>query len=168
MIGYRHVLDTARWGLNICNTQHRDRGSRRHNTYFELQRQREGPIDHAHAKHHAAATHRFCCRRDLPREPGLFSPQPTTSTSPVVCLPKFICETDTRLQLITAVNCHCRLLNIGSIRIYILTTGVVSNETNTYVRMYIEEFILVDLNTLELNIELNCTRNWTRNWTELN
>ena len=34
-------------------------------------------------------------------------------------------------------------------------TGVVSNETNTYVRMYIEEFILVDLDTLELNIELN-------------
>ena len=29
------------------------------------------------------------------------------------------------------------VLNIGSIRIYILTTGVVSNETNTYVRMYI-------------------------------
>ena len=24
-------------------------------------------------------------------------------------------------------------------------TGVVSNETNTYVRMYIEEFILVDI-----------------------
>ena len=45
------------------------------------------------------------------------------------------------------------MLNIGSIRIYILTTGVVSNETNTYVRMYIEEFILVDLDTLELNIE---------------
>ena len=40
-------------------------------------------------------------------------------------------------------------------------TGVASNETNTYVRMYIEEFILVDLDTLELNIELNCTRNWT-------
>ena len=37
------------------------------------------------------------------------------------------------------------LLNIGSIRIYILTTGVVSNETNTYVRMYIEEFILVEI-----------------------
>ena len=37
------------------------------------------------------------------------------------------------------------LLNVGSIRIYILTTGVVSNETNTYVRMYIEEFILVDI-----------------------
>ena len=37
------------------------------------------------------------------------------------------------------------VLNIGSIRIYILTTGVVSNETNTYVRMYIEEFILVDI-----------------------
>ena len=37
------------------------------------------------------------------------------------------------------------LLNIGSIRIYILTTGVVSNETNIYVRMYIEEFILVDI-----------------------
>ena len=37
------------------------------------------------------------------------------------------------------------LLNIGSIRIYILTTGVVSNETNTDVRMYIEEFILVEI-----------------------
>ena len=49
---------------------------------------------------------------------------------------------------------YLHLLNIGSIRIYILTTGVVSNETNTYVRMYIEEFILVDLDTLELNIEL--------------
>ena len=47
------------------------------------------------------------------------------------------------------------VLNIGSIRIYILMTGVASNETNTYVRMYIEEFILVDLDTLELNIELN-------------
>ena len=48
------------------------------------------------------------------------------------------------------------LLNIGSIRIYILTTGVVSNETNTYVRMYIEEFYSSrDLDTLELNIELN-------------
>ena len=37
------------------------------------------------------------------------------------------------------------LLNVVSIRIYILMTGVVSNETNTYVRMYIEEFILVDI-----------------------
>ena len=37
------------------------------------------------------------------------------------------------------------VLNVGSIRIYILMTGVVSNETNTYVRMYIEEFILVDI-----------------------
>ena len=37
------------------------------------------------------------------------------------------------------------MLNIGSIRIYILTTGVVSNETNEDVRMYIEEFILVDI-----------------------
>ena len=37
------------------------------------------------------------------------------------------------------------MLNVGSIRIYILMTGVVSNETNTYVRMYIEEFILVDI-----------------------
>ena len=35
------------------------------------------------------------------------------------------------------------MLNIGSIRIYILMTGVVSNETND-VRMYIEEFILVE------------------------
>ena len=40
------------------------------------------------------------------------------------------------------------MLNIGSIRIYILTTGVVSNETNTDVCMYIEEFILVDVVTL--------------------
>ena len=38
-----------------------------------------------------------------------------------------------------------QLLYFGSIRIYILMTGVVSNETNTYVRMYIEEFILVDI-----------------------
>ena len=37
------------------------------------------------------------------------------------------------------------VLYFGSIRIYILMTGVVSNETNTYVRMYIEEFILVDI-----------------------
>ena len=37
------------------------------------------------------------------------------------------------------------LLYFGSIRIYILMTGVVSNETNTYVCMYIEEFILVDI-----------------------
>ena len=29
------------------------------------------------------------------------------------------------------------MLNIGSIRIYILTIGVVSNETNEDVRMYI-------------------------------
>ena len=45
------------------------------------------------------------------------------------------------------------MLNIGSIRIYILTTGVVSNETNAYVRMYIEEFILVDLDTLLHKVE---------------
>ena len=37
------------------------------------------------------------------------------------------------------------MFNIGSIRIYILTTGVVSNETNTDVYMYIEEFILVEI-----------------------
>ena len=46
------------------------------------------------------------------------------------------------------------LLNVGSIRIYILTTGVVSNETNTYVRMYIEEFILDDLHYLMYKMEL--------------
>ena len=33
------------------------------------------------------------------------------------------------------------VLNIGSIRIYILMTGVVSNETNEDVRMYIEEYL---------------------------
>ena len=38
-----------------------------------------------------------------------------------------------------------KVLYFGSVRIYILMTGVVSNETNTYVRMYIEEFILVDI-----------------------
>ena len=32
------------------------------------------------------------------------------------------------------------MLNIGSIRIYILMTGVVSNETNEDVRMYIIYF----------------------------
>ena len=42
------------------------------------------------------------------------------------------------------MTCACEyeysMLNIGSIRIYILMTGVVSNETNEDVRMYIEEF----------------------------
>ena len=33
-------------------------------------------------------------------------------------------------------------------------TGVVSNETNMYVRMYIEEFILVDLDTLLYKVEV--------------
>ena len=33
-------------------------------------------------------------------------------------------------------------------------TGVVSNETNAYVRMYIEEFILVDLDTLLHKVEV--------------
>ena len=46
------------------------------------------------------------------------------------------------------------MLNVGSIRIYILMTGVVSNETNTYVHMYIEEFILVDLDTLLHKVEV--------------
>ena len=45
----------------------------------------------------------------------------------------------------THCNIIIKLLNVGSIRIYILMTGVVSNETNMYVRMYIEEFILVDI-----------------------
>ena len=55
------------------------------------------------------------------------------------------------------------MLNIGSIRIYILMTGVVSNETNTYVRMYIcRIYSNRDLDTLlhkvevfELELELN-------------
>ena len=46
--------------------------------------------------------------------------------------------------LFTTITAY-HLLNVVSIRIYILMTGVVSNETNTYVRMYIEEFILVDI-----------------------
>ena len=50
-----------------------------------------------------------------------------------------------RYQYLCCLPSMYPLLNIGSIRIYILTTGVVSNETNTYVRMYIEEFILVDI-----------------------
>ena len=49
------------------------------------------------------------------------------------------------------------VLNIGSIRIYILMTGVVSNETNTYVRMYIEEFILVE-------IWIHCCTKLNLNW----
>ena len=61
--------------------------------------------------------------------------------------------------VLLSVCCHpifklWKMLNIGSIRIYILTTGVVSNETNTYVRMYIEEFILVDLDTLLHKVEV--------------
>ena len=46
------------------------------------------------------------------------------------------------------------MLNIGSIRIYILMTGVVSNETNEDVRMYNEEFILDDLHYLMYKMEL--------------
>ena len=43
-------------------------------------------------------------------------------------------------------------------------TGVVSNETNTYVRMYIEEFILVDIwihccTKLKFGVELNIIGN---------
>ena len=43
-------------------------------------------------------------------------------------------------------------------------TGVVSNETNTYVRMYIEEFILVDIwihccTKLKFEVELNIIGN---------
>ena len=45
------------------------------------------------------------------------------------------------------------MLNIGSIRIYILMIGVVSNETNEDVHMYIEEFILVD-------IWIHCCTSW--------
>ena len=47
------------------------------------------------------------------------------------------------------------LLNIGSIRIYILMTGVVSNETNEDVCMYIEEFILVEI-WIHCCTKLNC------------
>ena len=50
-----------------------------------------------------------------------------------------------RFELIFEFFSEGGLLNVVSIRIYILMTGVVSNETNTYVRMYIEEFILVDI-----------------------
>ena len=58
------------------------------------------------------------------------------------------------LRLTSALPMISQLLKIGSIRIYILMTGVVSNETNTYVRMYIEEFILVDLDTLLHKVEV--------------
>ena len=44
------------------------------------------------------------------------------------------------LHLSFEIN-QLRVLNIGSIRIYILMTGVVSNETNEDVRMYIEEYL---------------------------
>ena len=40
--------------------------------------------------------------------------------------------------------CTCKMLNIG----------YVSNETNEDVRMYIEEFILVDLDTLLHKVEV--------------
>ena len=43
---------------------------------------------------------------------------------------------------------------------YILMTGVVSNETNTYVRMYIEEFILVDI-WIHCCTKLKLNWNWT-------
>ena len=50
------------------------------------------------------------------------------------------------------------MLNIGSIRIYILMTGVVSNETNEDVHMYIWRiYSSRDLDTLlhKLELELN-------------
>ena len=55
------------------------------------------------------------------------------------------------------------MLNIGSIRIYILMTGVVSNETNEDVRMYIEEFILVAIwihYCMKLNDVLELDKHW--------
>ena len=59
------------------------------------------------------------------------------------------------------------VLNVVSIRIYILMTGVVSNETNTHVRMYIEEFILVDI-WIHCCTKLNCTVLYTElNWRTL-
>ena len=56
------------------------------------------------------------------------------------------------------------MLNIGSIRIYILTVGVVSNETNEVCTMYIEEFILVDIwihSSMELNMHWKFTGIYT-------
>ena len=68
------------------------------------------------------------------------------------------------------------MLNVVSIRIYILMTGrleVVSNETNEDVRMYIEEFILDDLHYLmykmelrycvEITLEFIQSQQWMRN-----
>ena len=57
------------------------------------------------------------------------------------------------------------MLNIGSIRIYILMTGVVSNETNTYVRIYTcRIYSSRDLDTLlhkvELELELELNKHW--------
>ena len=51
------------------------------------------------------------------------------------------------------------MLNIGSIRIYILTTGVVSNETNTDVRMYTcRIYSSRDLDTLLHKVELELNK----------
>ena len=67
----------------------------------------------------------------------------------------------TTFHLLLQIEHSLTVLNIGSIRIYILMTGVVSNETNTYVCMYIEEFILVDLDTLLHKVEvLNEWSHW--------
>ena len=55
------------------------------------------------------------------------------------------------------------MLNIGSIRIYILMTGHVSNETNTDVRMYTcRIYSSRDLDTLlhKVELELELNKHW--------
>ena len=47
------------------------------------------------------------------------------------------------------------------LRLLLLNIGYVSNETNTDVRMYIEEFILVDLDTLLHKVEVIWNGNYT-------
>ena len=53
------------------------------------------------------------------------------------------------------------MLNVGSIRIYILMTGHVSNETNTDVRMYTcRIYSSRDLDTLLHKVEFELNKHW--------
>ena len=55
------------------------------------------------------------------------------------------------------------MLNIGLIRMNILMLDTRNVEQTKDVRMYIEEFILVDLDTLELNIEVRMNEDAWKN-----
>ena len=77
----------------------------------------------------------FCSQGGLPQCMLGYHHPPTDKAAPPGPTPPPGPDPPERSMLGDTVNKRA-VLNIGSIRICILTTGVVSNETNTYVRMY--------------------------------